>query len=152
MVIRFLSKIKEWKDFSNLAPYPIKLEGMLWGSVEHYYQYKKFEKTDFSYAQKIMNAPTPKDAKILSMQNDNYPSNWNDVKLDILRTAVREKFESYSKLEKLLLSTGDEELIEANPDDYFWGEGKDGSGKNMMGLILMETREYLRRKDNKASL
>lgn len=146
MVIRFLSRIKEWKDFSNLAPYSIDLEGKVWSSVEHYYQYKKFETTDFSYAQKIMDASTPKDAKILSMQNDNYPSNWNDIKIDILKTAVRKKFESYSNLRNLLLSTGDEELIEANPDDYFWGEGKDGSGKNMMGLILMELREDLKQR------
>jgi hypothetical protein len=146
MAIRFLSKIEKWKDFSNLASYPIKIEGELWKSSEHYYQFKKFEKTDPEYAQKIKNASTPKDAKILSMENDNYPAYWNDIKVEVLRVAVMKKFESYSQLENLLLSTGNEELIEANQEDYFWGEGKDGSGKNMMGQILMETREYLRSK------
>lgn len=146
MTIRFLSKIEEWKDFSNMASYPIEIDGELWKSSEHYYQFKKFEKTDLEYAQKIKNAPTPKDAKILSMKNDNYPAYWNDIKVEVLQVAVMKKFESYSQLENLLLSTGDEELIEANPDDYFWGEGKDGSGQNMMGKILMETREYLRNK------
>ena len=146
MAIKFLSKIKKWKDFSNLAPYPIKLDGTLWKSSEHYYQFKKFEKTDPQFAQKIKNAPTPKDAKKLSMKNNNVPANWNDVKVKVLKVAVRKKFESYPQLKKLLLSTGNEELIEANPDDYFWGEGEDGSGKNIMGQILMEIREHLANK------
>ncbi len=131
MAIKFLSKIKKWKDFSNLAPYPIKLDDTLWKSSEHYYQFKKFEKTDPKFAQKIKNAPTPKDAKKLSMENNNFPANWNDVKVEVLKVAVRKKFESYHQLKKLLLSTGNEELIEANHDDYFWGEGEDGSGKTL---------------------
>ena len=147
MAIRFLSTIEQWKDFSNLAPYTVELEGAVWRSSEHYYQFKKFEKTDYLYALKIKNAPTGKEAKILSMRNDNFPSYWHDIKLDILRTAVKKKFESHPQLEELLLSTGDEELIEANPKDYYWGEGADGSGKNMMGILLMETREYLRSKE-----
>jgi len=147
MAIRFLSKIAEWKDFSNLAPYPIELHGVVWKSTEHYYQFIKFERSDPAYAQRIKEAPTPKDAKILSLQNTNYPSNWDDIKVDVLKEAVRTKFESYPQLEELLLSTGEEELIEANPADYFWGEGKDGSGKNMMGRILMEIRAYLKDKN-----
>jgi N-glycosidase YbiA len=147
MAIRFLNKIEEWKDFSNLAPYPIELEGKVWGSVEHYFQFKKYEKTDPQYARKIRNAATPKDAKKLSLQNDKYPPGWEEDSVNLLKVAVRKKFESYPQLKNLLLSTGDEELIEANPDDYFWGEGKDGSGKNMMGQILMEVRLYLRNKE-----
>ena len=147
MAIRFLSTIAEWKDFSNLASYPIELDGETWRSVEHYYQYKKFEKTDPQYALKIKEAPTPKDAKILSVRNNNYPLDWEYGSVDLLRSAVRVKFESYPELEKLLISTGEEELIEAHPRDYFWGEGKDGSGKNMMGRILMELRTDLRNKN-----
>lgn len=146
MAIRFLSNIEQWKDFSNWAPYPIELEGETWKSSEHYYQFKKFEKTDPQYALRIKNAPTAEEAKILSMENDHYPVYWDNIKVDVLRKAVMIKFQSYPELEDLLLSTGDEELIEANQDDAFWGEGKDGSGKNMMGRILMETREYLRSK------
>jgi ribA/ribD-fused uncharacterized protein len=145
MPIRFLSKIEQWKDFSNLAPYPIELEGRVWQSSEHYYQYKKFEKADPDYAQKIREAQTPKEVKVLSMQNDKRSPGWDEEKVSILKTAVIKKFASYQNLRDLLLSTGDEELIEANPDDYFWGEGADGTGKNMMGKILMEIRDKLRK-------
>jgi len=147
MAIRFLSRIAQWKDFSNLAPYPITLDGEVWKSTEHYYQFRKFENSDPEYAQKIKGAPTPRDAKVLSLQNTNYPPDWDSIKVDVLREAVKTKFESYPQLEELLLSTGEEELIEANPEDYFWGEGKDGSGRNMMGQILMEVRAYLKDKN-----
>lgn len=30
------------------------------------------------------------------------------------------------------------------PKDYYWGSGKDGSGKNRLGQILMEVRAILR--------
>ena len=146
MAIRFFSTIEAWKDFSNFAPYPVELDGEIWKTAEHYYQFKKFEKTDPEYALKIKNAPTALEAKILSMENNRYPAYWNDIKVNVLRVAVMKKFESYSHLQKLLLSTGDEELIEANQEDDFWGEGSDGNGKNMMGRILMETREYFRKK------
>ncbi len=145
MVIKFLSTIEKWKDFSNLAPYPIELEGQTWKSVEHYYQFKKFEKTDLEYANKIKNALTPKDAKKLSMKNNNYSKKWNDIKVKILKKAVLKKFKTYPKLKELLLSTEKEKLVEANTEDSFWGIGKDNKGKNMMEKILMEVREILKK-------
>jgi predicted NAD-dependent protein-ADP-ribosyltransferase YbiA (DUF1768 family) len=42
------------------------------------------------------------------------------------------------------MDTGTEELIEDSPVDYYWGCGADGSGKNMLGKLLMELREELK--------
>ena len=140
MTIRFLSKIKEWKNFSNLSPHPININGEKWKSVEHYYQYKKFEQSDLEFALKLKNLESPKEVKKLSMKNYNYSKDWDELKIDIMKGAVKTKFQTYSKLRDLLLSTGKEELIEANPDDYFWGEGEKKNGKNIMGKILMEIR------------
>ena len=58
--------------------------------------------------------------------------------------AVYEKFKQNSEILEILLNTGNEELIEATTDDYYWGCGKDGNGKNMLGKILMETREMFK--------
>lgn len=44
----------------------------------------------------------------------------------------------------LLLATGDEEIVENACGDDYWGCGADGTGKNMLGKILMETRAILR--------
>lgn len=63
-----------------------------------------------------------------------------------MRKAVLRKFETHSDIRQILLETGDEGIVEKTTGDYYWGCDKDGSGKNMLGIILMETREILWRK------
>jgi ribA/ribD-fused uncharacterized protein len=61
-----------------------------------------------------------------------------------MREAVRAKFTQHKELRAMLLSTGDAELIEHTANDNYWPDGGDGSGKNMLGKILMEIRAELR--------
>jgi hypothetical protein len=42
------------------------------------------------------------------------------------------------------MNTGDAALIETSSIDAFWGIGKKGIGKNMLGKLLMEVRDELR--------
>jgi ribA/ribD-fused uncharacterized protein len=67
------------------------------------------------------------------------------VKDDIMREAVRLKFKANPDIRVLLLATEDAALIEKTTGDYYWGCGTDGTGKNMLGRILMEVRDELRR-------
>ena len=53
------------------------------------------------------------------------------------------KFTQNDDLKKLLLSTGNSTLIEHTKNDSYWGDNLDGTGKNMLGTLLMETRELL---------
>ena len=69
---------------------------------------------------------------------------WESVKDDIMREAVRQKFTEHEDIRAVLLATGDEELVEKTSGDYYWGCGTDGTGKNMLGQILMEVRAELR--------
>lgn len=62
-----------------------------------------------------------------------------------MRRAVFEKFKNNIEAKKTLLSTGNEEIIEKTTSDFYWGCGEDGTGINMLGKILMETREILRK-------
>jgi ribA/ribD-fused uncharacterized protein len=66
------------------------------------------------------------------------------VKDDIMREAVLAKFEQHANLRAVLLSTEDTEIVEKTTRDYYWGCGTDGTGKNMLGVILMEVRDKLR--------
>jgi ribA/ribD-fused uncharacterized protein len=54
------------------------------------------------------------------------------------------KFGQHSDLKKILLATG-EQLIEEHTDtDLYWGNGgKDGSGANHLGKLLMKVRHTL---------
>ena len=71
---------------------------------------------------------------------------WNKIKVDRMRSVLRLKFDSTERypLCKALLDTGDAALIEASNTDAFWGIGKKGTGKNMLGKLLMEVRDELR--------
>ena len=67
---------------------------------------------------------------------------WEQIKLDVMRNCVREKFLQNSHLMLQLVSTGNAELIEGNTwRDRFWGKTKDGIGSNHLGLILMSLRD-----------
>ena len=39
-------------------------------------------------------------------------------------------------------------IVEHTENDGYWGDGGDGSGKNMLGQILMRVREELRHGQN----
>ena len=67
-------------------------------------------------------------------------SDWEEVKDDVMRVAVEAKIRQHKDIMALLLATGDSEIIEHTTNDSYWGDGGDGSGKNMLGTILMEIR------------
>lgn len=61
-----------------------------------------------------------------------------------MREALDAKFRQHADLTALLLSTGDAVLVEHTENDDYWGDGGDGSGKNMLGRLLMDLRAKLR--------
>ncbi len=73
---------------------------------------------------------------------------WEQVKDEIMQQAVLQKFRTHADIREILLATGDELIVENAPIDYYWGCGKDGSGKNRLGEILMAVREILRQHQN----
>ena len=58
--------------------------------------------------------------------------------------AVLKKFKTHDKLKELLLSTGEQNIVENAPGDYYWGIGKNGTGLNKLGKILVSVREQLK--------
>ena len=72
---------------------------------------------------------------------------WDAVKDDAMRRALRAKFATHTELRDLLLATGSESLIEKTSGDYYWGCGTNGTGKNRLGELLEELRESLQQKN-----
>ncbi len=46
-------------------------------------------------------------------------ADWEQIKDDVMYRAVRKKFETHAQLRDLLLSTGDEDIVENAPGDYY---------------------------------
>eukprot|EP00210_Caulerpa_lentillifera_P001313 g1263.t1 len=171
--IEFYKTWDQWGDLSNFNLYPIRMffgagphgrlptdddlnETQLWSSVEHYYQSQKFAGSPNAKAkaiiEQIKDAENAEEASKIGRANQQsnpslLRSDWFEVRVEIMREALRAKFQSHEHLRQLLISTAktneDSNIIEVSPHDFFWGCGFDGSGKNQLGELLMSIREEL---------
>ena len=143
MTIYFYNIREQYGCFSNFSPHGFVLDELYWSTSEHYFQAQKFIGTP--YLEKLRLVKTPKEAANMGRQRTlPLRSDWEDVKDNIMRKAVFSKFSTNKDIQEILLSTGNEELVENSPIDYYWGCGADGSGKNMLGIVLMEVRQQLK--------
>lgn len=126
-----------YRFLSNFYPSYFKLHGIIFPSVEHYYQANKAQSNE--EFMKIVAAKTPGEAKKLGQLTGIDPKKWDRVKYAIMYQGVHAKFEQNPTLLKLLLETGDAEIIEGNTwGDEYWGVC---NGLNKLGELLMEVRE-----------
>lgn len=144
MIIYFYNTLGTYGCFSNFSRHGFELDDLYWLTSEHYFQAHKFPNTP--HLEQIRLAKTPKEAARMGRERTRpLRSDWEQVKDDVMRQAVLRKFQTHDDIRAILLSTGDQELVENAPGDYYWGCGADGSGKNMLGQILMEVRDNLRK-------
>lgn len=142
-VINFYSTADEYGCFSNFSRHSIFLKGKRWRTSEHYFQAQKFAGTP--HEEDVRLAKTPMQAANLGRSRKKpLRSDWESVKDNVMREAVRAKFTQHDDLRAILLATGDARIVEHTSNDDYWGDGGDGSGMNMLGKILMEIRAELR--------
>jgi ribA/ribD-fused uncharacterized protein len=147
-VIRFYRTGDPFGEFSNFAPFPIRMKDRVWPTVEHYFQAQKFAGT--KHEEEIRTCDSPMNAALKGRERDRpLRADWETAKDDIMREAVLAKFTQHDSLRELLLSTGDAWIIEHTENDKYWADGGDGTGRNMLGLILMEVRDKLRQLPDK---
>ena len=149
LTIYFYSTREEPYDvFSNFSAHGFTLDGKWWPTSEHYFQAQKF--SDTPHEEEIRRARTPREAANGGRERARpLRADWDQVKDDVMRRVVLRKFTAHDDLRMLLLGTGERPIIENAPGDYYWGCGADGSGRNMLGVILMETRSLLREADER---
>ena len=144
MTIYFYSDREQpYGCFSNFSKHGFVMDKLWWNTSEHYFQAQKFVGTP--YLGQIRSVNKPKDAANLGRKRSlPLRSDWERVKDEIMLRAVLCKFQIHLDIQAILLDTGDEEIVENAPADYYWGCGKDGTGKNQLGLTLMQVRDRLR--------
>lgn len=109
-------------------------------TVEHIFQAMKTQDLDEQVW--VLSSPSPGSAKRrgrkVTLRND-----WEDIKINVMEQCLRHKF-AEPILQKMLLSTGNQDLIEGNGwGDTFWGVCN-GEGRNELGKLLMKLREEYR--------
>ncbi|WP_412028130.1 NADAR family protein [Deinococcus yunweiensis] len=141
-LILFYATDKPYGEFSNFSRHPIELDGVVWPTSEHYFQAQKFVGTTF--VDDMRAQPTPMLAAQMGRRRDlPLRPDWNDVKDDVMRVALRAKFTQHADLRALLLGTGGADIVEHTANDAYWADGGDGTGRNRLGELLMELREQL---------
>ena len=130
----------QYSFLSNFWPAKVEYEDDIYPSVEHAFQAAKFPKAE----REAFFLGSAAQAKKMG-RTANLPTNWEEIKVDIMKQLVISKF-SNEWLKTRLLFTGHEELQEGNMwHDTFWGiDLRTGKGRNELGKILMEVRESLR--------
>ncbi len=140
--IKFFKLKDAFGEFSNFYRASFTFDNRVWPTSEHCYQAFKYD--NFEIQEKIRLSKTPRIAADLGRDSNNgykIKENWDDIKVDIMEKVVTAKFSQNNELKELLLSTKNRKIVEHSKTDFFWADGKDGSGKNMLGEVLMEVRE-----------
>jgi ribA/ribD-fused uncharacterized protein len=123
---------------------PIVVNGVRYNGPEYYFQLMKSYGTSSHADAKVAMAAASNEVEAWHVgRNFGIRPDWDSVKVDVMRTAIRAKFKN-KPLQELLLSTRDFPLVQLKKDDKFWGSGKKGHGLNMLGKLLMELRQEIR--------
>ncbi|KYR02316.1 hypothetical protein DLAC_01148 [Tieghemostelium lacteum] len=129
--------------FSNFSRHVVHLAGHAWPTSEHYFQAMKFEGTPHYFD--VLKAKTPGDsAKIGRDRSRPLRKDWEEIKDRIMFDVVLAKFTQHKDLKEILLGTGDKTLVEHTANDSYWGDGGDGTGRNQLGITLMNVRRAIR--------
>src|SRR5579863_3444297 len=127
---------------SNFYSHRVRFEDIFYPSSEHAFQAAKT--LDQDERRTFAKGVTAADAKHMGRAVKLRPD-WEKVKLVVMETILREKFQD-PVLKSMLLATGSEELVEGNTwGDRYWGKVGD-DGHNHLGKIHMKIRAELQPK------
>ena len=149
-IIKFYRADRKYGFLSCLYKKPIIFEDREFPASEYAYQFGKFR--DEEVREWAMKCPKPHLLCILAhgLFSWDIVGNWSKIKVNRMYNVLKAKFSDVELREKLL-ETGNSILIEDSKTDPFWGVGKKGNGKNMLGKLLMKVRRELSRNNKTES-
>lgn len=150
--VLFYNKNEPYYEFTNFSPHDVVYAGKRYPTSEHLFQSFKFLDSQPAIAEHIRKCGDRPSAVFDEAHRHQkwVRSDWRQVNVEKMEVTLRLKFTQHKDLKALLLGTGDAELVEDSPKDFFWGIGADGSGRNELGKALERVRDELRH-DNKPS-
>jgi ribA/ribD-fused uncharacterized protein len=136
---------QDYYVLSNFSAFRLNFGSIWHDTSEHAYHWMKFRGACAQTQMAIATAESAHDAfKIAERYRDRRRSDWDAVKVDVMRQILRAKANQHEYVRRKLLATGDRELIENSWRDDFWGWGPNRDGQNMLGQLWMEIRAELR--------
>ena len=142
--------------FSQWYPSVFEVEGVKYNCTEQYMMAKKAGVFGDEEARlKIMASADPREQKRIGRTVKGFVvDRWNVVARDIVFKSNIAKFIQNPDLHTYMLATGNQEIVEASPEDTIWGIGLSAEdpdayfkskwkGTNWLGEVLMSVRDVL---------
>lgn len=143
-MMEFYKEFGELGYLANYSNHGFTKNGIFYKTVEHYYQSEKFDNPEIK--KRIIDAPTPKEASNIGRDRSNIrKENFKEIKNQVMFDGILEKFRQNRDIVYKLIETRNKKIAEATIDEYYWGIGKDKSGKNVIGDTLVKVRERIKR-------
>jgi ribA/ribD-fused uncharacterized protein len=136
-------KIGSTCGFSNFSAHPVYIErfNKTFGTSEAAFNAYK-DPTDNEYIKSIADASSPFIAKELS-KHCNLRENWYERREEFMTEVIYAKVLQHKDFRENLINSCLRPIIHHTRNDKFWGDGPDGSGKNVLGKILVNIRHKL---------
>lgn len=129
----------------NAYPALVFVDNEAYPSVEHAFQASKTDDVDLR--KQIREASDIRAVKKIGRKVV-LKDNWDDIKYDVMRELIMQKFITHLDLKiKLLLTLY---CGFKTYQDTFWGVDANGAGENNLGVILFSVREDIRRIEGSA--
>jgi len=142
--VRFYHSDQPWGELSNFSRHAVYLRSRVWPTVEHYYQAQKFAGTQFEEAIRCCPTPMLSKQRAAELTPEHRRPDWPAVKELVMLEGLRAKFDQHPDLRSRLLDSAERLLVEHTHNDFYWGDGGDGTGQNRLGRLLMQVRRELR--------
>nr|CCC91581.1 conserved hypothetical protein [Trypanosoma congolense IL3000] len=146
-VVRFHdSREKPYGDLSPLSPHPVTIRHVQFPSLHHYFLTERFGGLPDAAAFQSAASVWELDRLVRSAEQANRQrADWDQLKVDVMLLGNYMKFKQNDDARELLLGTGTALIVDHTSEDDFWGDAGDGTGHNLLGVILMAVRDRLLR-------
>ena len=147
----FHKKTDDHWILSNMASYPLEIEGIKFKNSEHLFQTLKFATPESVAA--VYQSKSPKmTAKHWQKIGGHRREDWGQIILDVMKFCLQQKYEQCPEFREELESTKGYNIVELQDSKRdketsranAWGvktKGENYEGPNIMGRLLMELRD-----------
>ncbi|AAZ12542.1 protein of unknown function (DUF1768), putative [Trypanosoma equiperdum] len=146
-VVRFHdSREKPYGVFSPLSPHPVTIHHTQFPSLHHYFLTERFgglpDAAPFQSAASVWEL----DRLVrVAEREGRQRGDWDRLKVDVMLLGNYMKFKQNENAREILMNTGTRLIVDHTEEDDFWGDAGDGTGHNLLGVILMAVRDRLHR-------
>ena len=132
---------QEFYVLSNFSSFTLQWKGIRFDTSEAAYHWEKFPDNP-ELQESIRTAISAHETFKIAEKNKHLQrSDWNSVKVKIMRDILFEKVQQHEYVKKKLLETGDRRLVENSWRDDFWGYGpnkdeRGGAADNGVGCDI----------------